>query len=131
MLANNALVKDRHDCVVKGLLFLYHYINLRQEHAKRLKTSSSATNSTTTTETEQPVDINTSSSSSDVEFISELGLRQETHYNLGTVLLRMYVYMDVCTYQLSQHLLLQYCIRESLSRGQVEPFSSGPIQTRT
>eukprot|EP01036_Dinobryon_divergens_P026028 gene26030-34630_t len=75
---------DRHDCVVKGLLFLYHYINLRREHAKRLKKSRSTT--TTSTPSEQPVDnssSSSSSSSSDVELISELGLRQETHYNLG------------------------------------------------
>ena len=80
MLANNALVKDRHDCVVKGLLFLYHYINLRRDHAKRLKRSATAT---ATEQAEQSSSSSSSPSPSEVEFISELGLRQETHYNLG------------------------------------------------
>ena len=96
MLANNALVKDRHDCVVKGLLFLYHYINLRRDHAKRLK--GSATTTTASAQAEQPSSSSSSSSSSlssEVEFISELGLRQETHYNLGVY---CFVIQYVCMY---------------------------------
>mmetsp|Transcript_34276 Transcript_34276/g.49810 ORF Transcript_34276/g.49810 Transcript_34276/m.49810 type:complete len:835 (+) Transcript_34276:3-2507(+) len=75
MLANNAIVKGRHDNVIKGLLFLNHYIQLRREQSKRCHSIEQSSNETNESRDRLGQDT--------VETISELGLLQETHYNLG------------------------------------------------
>jgi len=74
MLANNAIVKARHDKVMKGLLFLHHYIQLRKEQSIRC---SKIDHINSETHDRDVLGHDT------VESISELSLLQETHYNLG------------------------------------------------